>query len=366
LTLRVLFDGKAFIRHRRSGVTRYLSELIHEFRSHEQLGVDPVTPYRWVANSHLAEGWPGYTQVPLPGRMRPAVLERLNSRRMRRGSDGADLVHHSLYEEPSLEEWRAPRRVCTIYDFTFEHFPEFIGDWSDHLAVKELFIQRCDALICISQATHDDLLRFHPGLDKPAVVVPLGVGDEFLNPQPTHIRGVPDRYLLYVGNRHPHKNVDLLLSAFADISARQTDLHLVLAGAYLPAETARLQELGIADKTIRLRVSDRQLPSLYQRAEAFVFPSRYEGFGLPVLEAMAAGCPVAISDAPALLELASDVALVFDPDDRDMLVSQIERLTADRGLAESLREKGRRRAEEFTWRRTAELTVAAYDQALAA
>jgi glycosyltransferase involved in cell wall biosynthesis len=366
LTLRVLYDGKAFMRHHRSGVTRYLSELIHEFRGHPQLGVDPVTPYRWVANSHLAEGWPGYTQIPLPGRLRPPVLDRLNARRIRTGSDGADLVHHSLYEVPSLETWRAPRRVCTIYDFTFEHFPEFLGDWSDHLAAKELFIERCDALLCISQATHDDLIRFHPGLDKPALVVPLGVGEEFFDPEPARIRGLPERYLLYVGNRHLHKNVDLLLRAFAEIGATQPDLHLVLAGAYLPAETARLQELGIADRTTRLRVSDRQLPWLYRRAEAFVFPSRYEGFGLPVLEAMAAGCPVAISDAPALLELAADVALVFDPDDLDAIVSQIERLTSDRALADDLREKGRRRAEELTWRHTAELTAAAYGQALSA
>ncbi len=364
MTLRVLYDGKAFIRHRRSGITRYLSELIHEFRAHPDLGVDPVTPYRWVANSHLAEGWPGYTQVPLPGRLRPAVLERLNARRIRRGSDGADLVHHSLYEPSSLETWRAPHRVCTIYDFTFEHFPEFLREWGDHLEAKQLFIERCDALICISQATHDDLLRFHPGLDKPSFVVPLGVGEEFFDPEPAQISGLPDRYMLYVGNRHPHKNVDLLLSAFAEIRSKYSDLQLVLVGAYLPAETARLEELGIADRTVRLRVSDRELPWIYRGAEAFVFPSRYEGFGLPVLEAMAAGCPVAMSNAPALLELGSEVALVFDPDDRDTLVGLIERLLTDPDLADDMRGKGRHRAGEFTWRRTAELTVSAYDQAV--
>jgi glycosyltransferase involved in cell wall biosynthesis len=322
-----------------------------------------VTPYRWVANSHLAEGHPGYTQIPLPGRLRPAVLERLNARRIRRGSGEADLVHYSLYEVPSLETWTAPCRVCTIYDFTFEHFPEFLK-WSDHLEAKELFIQRCDALICISQATHDDLIRFHPKLDKPSFVVPLGVGQEFFDPEPARIRGLPDRYLLYVGNRHPHKNVELLLRAFAEICSDHPDLHLVLAGAYLPAETARLQELGIAGRTVRVRVSDRQLPWLYHRAQAFVFPSRYEGFGLPVLEAMAAGAPVAISNAPALLELGSDIALVFDPDDQEALAGQIERLISDPALADRMRGEGRRRAGEFTWRRTAELTVAAYDQVL--
>jgi glycosyltransferase involved in cell wall biosynthesis len=368
LSLRVLYDHEAFIRHGRSGITRYLSELIREFRAHPDLGIDPVTPYRWVANGHLAEGLPGYTRIPLPRSVRAQILRRLNARRVRRAADGADLVHHSVYEEPMLEAWRARRRISTIYDFTFERFPDLLPEWrTGHLAAKALFIERCDVLICISQTTRDDLLRFHPGLDKPLFVVPLGVGDEFFEPVPARIRGLPDRYLLYVGNRYPHKNVDLLLRAFGDLFHDHPDLHLVLVGAYLPTETARLEELGIADRTIRLRgVSDQQLPWLYHRAEAFVFPSRYEGFGLPVLEAMAAGCPVAMSDTPALLEVGSDVTLIFEPDDsEETLAQQIERLISDRALAESLRGQGRQRAREFTWSRTAELTVAAYRQALA-
>jgi glycosyltransferase involved in cell wall biosynthesis len=363
--LKVLYDGTAFIRHRRSGVTRYLSALIHEFNADPDFGVDPVTPYRWVANDHLASKRAGFTHIPLPGRLRPAVLERLNARRIRRAADTADLVHYSVYEAASLDAWRAPRRVCTIYDFTVERFPEFGREWSEYLPTKALFIERCDALICISQTTHDDLIRFHPELDKPTFVVPLGVGDEFFNPVQTRIRGLPERYLLYVGNRHPHKNVDLLLRAFADIRSDHPDLHLVLAGAYLQPETSRLQELGIADWTVRLRVSDHQLPWLYHQAEAFVFPSLYEGFGLPVLEAMAAGCPVAMSDAPALLELASDVALVFERDDPDALAGEVQKLVSDRILADRMRERGRRRAKGFTWRRAAALTAAAYDQALA-
>jgi glycosyltransferase involved in cell wall biosynthesis len=364
LSLRVLYDGEAFIRHRRSGITRYLSQLIHELRADRGLGIEPVTPYRWVANSHLAEGWPGYTQIPLPGRFRPAVLGRLNARRVRRAADDADLVHHSLYEEAALDAWRGRRRICTIYDFTFERFPDLLGDQSAHLAAKALFIERCDALICISQATHDDLIRFHPGLQKPSFVIPLGVGNDFFQPEPVRIRGLPERYLLYVGNRHAHKNVDVLFRAFVELTSRHGDLRLVLVGAYLPDEAGRLRELGIADKTVRLRVSDRQLPWLYHQARAFVFPSLYEGFGLPVVEAMAAGCPVAVADTAALLELVADSATVFKPDDPGALAGEIERILGDPRLAGELRNAGRRRAREYTWRRTAELTAAAYQRAI--
>ena len=361
---RVLFDGEAFIRHRRSGITRYLSELIHQFRASPALGVEPVTPYRWVANSHLADGSSDYTQIPLPGRLRPQLLGCLNTR-LRRGSGDADLVHHSLYQKEALARWKGRRRVCTVHDFTFERFPELFGDTSGHLAAKAIFLERCDALICVSRTTFNDLERFHPGLDKPTFVVPHGVGEHFFEPEQVRIRRLPPRYLLYVGNRHPHKNVELLLRAFARVSVHEKDLHLVLVGAYLSDEDVQLRELGIARRTLRLKVSDRELPWLYHQARAFVFPSLYEGFGLPVLEAMAAGCPVAVADADALVELASEVALVFERDDPDLLAEQIERLLSDRALATRLREAGRTRARDFTWRLTAERTAAAYAQASA-
>ena len=360
----MLFDGEAFFRHRRSGITRYLSELIHEFRTDPAMGIDPVTPYRWVTNRHLTEGWAGYSAVPLPRALRPRVLPWLNARHSRE-LEPVDLVHHSLYEERALRAWRTRRRICNVYDFTFERFPELAGDASAHLAAKAQFLERCDAVICISQTTRDDLSRFHPGLDKSISVIPLGVGERFFESRPTRIPRLPERYLLYVGNRHRHKNVDLLLQAFAEVSEQDADLHLVLAGAHLADENARRRARD-RGRTLRLKVSDRALPWLYRRAEAFVFPSLYEGFGLPVLEAMAAGCPVAVSDADALLEVASDAALVFRPDDPGMLAGQIERLLADRALADQLREAGRRRASEFTWRRTAALTAAAYDRVISA
>lgn len=365
MTRRVLYDGEAFVRHRRSGITRYLSELIHEFRSDPNLGVEPVTPYRWVANSYLADGSEGYTQIPLPPRLRSSVFGLLNARRTRR-AEAADLVHHSLYEERALEAFQGHRRVCNVYDFTLELFPDLLEPSSAHLAAKSMFLRRCDAVICISQTTRDDLRRFHPELDKPTFVVPLGVGKRFFEPESVRIRGLPDRYVLFVGHRFPHKNADLLLHAFAAIARRDLNLHLVLIGAHPSDERARLKELGIADRTLRMHASDAELAWLYHQAEAFVFPSIYEGFGLPVLEAMAAGCPVVMSNAAALLEVAGEAALIVEPGDADALAAQTERLLADRALRDQLRAAGRRRAEAFTWLRTAELTAAAYERVLAA
>lgn len=360
---RVLFDGEAFARHRRSGITRYFAEMIGQFRADPSLGVEPVTPYRYIANEHLKETAPDrFRQVPLPGRWREQLLAKANAHAMR-AAEPADLVHYSLYEPSALETWQAPRTVCTVYDFTYELRPDLFPGTGPALVDKQLFLDRCDALLCISQTTYDDLRTVHPNIDKPVFVTPLGVSDAFFAPKTARIRGLPERYLLHVGNRYVHKNVDVLFQAFAEVAKADPSLFLVLSGNNLPEEPARLAELGIADRTIALKATDAQLPWLYRQAEAFVFPSLYEGFGLPVLEAMAASCPTIIANVPALLEVAGETAMVFEPHDVPMLIEDIHRMLGDRQVRDKFGEAGARRAREFTWRRTAEATSLAYDLA---
>lgn len=359
--LRVLFDGYAFVQHRRSGMTRYQAELIAAFEADPTKNVRPVMPYRFVSNLHLAAADPTFHALPLPHRWRAPVLGRLNRRWDGLAKD-VDLVHAvtHLGVEP---EGDTPV-VLTVHDFTYELMPALFEDVSDDLRRKARWLDRASAVICVSEATRADLRRFHPEFDRPVVVAPHAVSAAFTQARRTPLRGLPDRYLLHVGNRHRHKNVDLLLRAFAEIAPRDPDLHLVLTGAGLPAERDLLDELGIAHRTHVMKVSDARLPSLYACAEAFVFPSLYEGFGLPLLEAMASGCPVVMSEIPASLEVAGDAALTVDPRDVGGLVSAIERITRDRALAASLRDAGRRRAEMFTWDRSAQLTATAYDRAV--
>jgi glycosyltransferase involved in cell wall biosynthesis len=135
---------------------------------------------------------------------------------------------------------------------------------------------------------------------------------------------------------------------------------LVLIGASGSAETAKLRELGIADRTVRLRVSDAVLPWVYRRAVALMHTSLWEGFGLPVVEAMASRCPVVAADLGALTEVGGDAVLVFAPHDRDALVAHVERILTDPTEADRLRRAGDARARQYTWRRTAELTARVY------
>jgi glycosyltransferase involved in cell wall biosynthesis len=359
----VHFEGTAFVLHRWSGISRYFTELIAAFEGDPSLGVEPVTPYRFVTNKHLAAARPGVYSLPLPRSRRRAVLDRLNRRSARRADLDGVVTHYPLYEPHLLAEAQAGPSVTTVYDFTMEAHPELFGDVSTHLELKRRYLESCDALVCISEATRNDLHRFHPGLDKPVVVTPLAVSDEFRAAAPRRPRGLPERYLLHVGNRAEHKNLELVLEAFRRLSATDPTLYLVLSGQGLPGEEERIAALGIAGRTKIVRLSDRALPAAYRHAQAFVFPSRYEGFGLPLLEAMTAGCPALISDNPALLEVAGDTAEVVGADDVDGAVAALERLIGDRDLARRRRAAGLQRARDFTWRRTAEGTVAAYEQA---
>ncbi|HEY0904784.1 MAG TPA: glycosyltransferase family 1 protein [Marmoricola sp.] len=360
--LRVEFDGSAFVLHRRSGISRYFAELIAAYDADPRLGVEALTPYRYVTNVHVAGGVRDLRAVPLPRQLRRDVLGRLN-RRASAHRTRPDVVHFPLYTPSALAEVGTAKAVTTVYDFTVEVMPELFGDTAADLRNKQIFLERCDALACISETTRADLHRLHPRLDKPVVVTPLAVSEQFHSASDRRVRGIPEPYLLHVGNRAPHKNLDLLMRAFRELMPTHPDLHLVLSGAAAPGEVEALRELGILERTRLVKVSDRDLPSLYRRAAAFVFPSRYEGFGLPALEAMAAGCPAVVSSTPALVEVTADAALVVDPDDVDGLVATLEQVLADRACADRLVRSGRERAATFSWRRTAELTATAYDLA---
>jgi glycosyltransferase involved in cell wall biosynthesis len=222
-------------------------------------------------------------------------------------------------------------------------------------------------------------LRRHTRIDGKLIrVVPLGVDTtRFVPVEPDATLRAryglsgDERYVVYVGSEHPRKNLGTLVEAFAAAAGRSRELRLLKVGrAHHADERARLRALaaglGVADRVRFLDdVPERDLPALYGAASVCVIPSLYEGFGLPVLEAMACGVPVVCSNRTSLPEVAGDAALVVEPSVR-ALASAIEAVLGDPSQAAALRERGLRRAAEYTWRRTAESTARAYEELLAA
>ena len=287
---------------------------------------------------------------------------------------GVDLVH-SLASTAPL--WGRFRRVVTVHDLIYARFPDAhpgIRDRGMRILVPAA-VRRSDRVIAISQSTRADLVDLLGLRAQKIDVVPQGVGAprgaEPLSAAETRARlQLGEReVVLSLSAKRPHKNLLALIAALALISPERRP-QLVLPGypTWHEAELrARAAELGVSSEVhMPGWLSAPELEGLWALARVFVFPSLYEGFGLPVLEAMARGVPVACSNASSLPEVAGDAALLFDPRDQHAIAESISRLLGDDGLRARLCTLGRQRASEFTWERTARLTLDSYARALAA
>jgi glycosyltransferase involved in cell wall biosynthesis len=287
---------------------------------------------------------------------------------------GVDLVH-SLASTAPL--WGPYRRVVTVHDLIYARFPDA------HAGLREKGMRvlvpaaarRAHRVIADSLSTRDDLIELL-GLARERIdVVPLGLGAaRRAEPLPEpDVRARLDlrdrRVVLSLSAKRPHKNLLALIGALKAIAPAERPM-LVLPGyptAHEQELRARVDALGL-EHDVRLLgwIDERELEGLWSLADAFVFPSLYEGFGLPVLEAMARGVPVACSNVSSLPEVAGDAALLFDPREKSAIAGAITLLLGDPQLAERLRECGRERARDFTWERTARATIDSYRRALAA
>lgn len=266
-------------------------------------------------------------------------------------------------------------RVITVYDLIYAHYPE-TTTWLLDKGVRVLVpaaARSADRVITLSEATRLDLIEtLH--LDAGRIdVVPPGIGT-VRRVQPLAEADVRARFelgdrrvLLTLSAKRPHKNLARLIGALARVPPDRRPL-LVLPGYptwHEPELRRQADSLGMhGDVRFLGWVEDAEVEGLWETAAAFVFPSLYEGFGLPVLEAMARGVPVACSSAPSLREAAGDAALLFDPSDERAIAEAIVRLLSDESLRNDLRERGLLRAKQFSWERAAQLTLSSYRRAL--
>jgi glycosyltransferase involved in cell wall biosynthesis len=248
------------------------------------------------------------------------------------------------------------RQVTVFHDLQHKRHPEYFR-WFDLPFWRMLLwasAHRSDRLIAVSEATRADLLLFYHIPQERTVVIAHGVEPAFSSLD----RSRTEAYLLCVSTLHPHKNLPRLIRAYG---SKPRDFRLILAGlrGFHAEPVERLiTEMGLKESVqITGWVPREELYALYARARAFAYPSVFEGFGMPVLEALAAGIPVACSDIAPLREVAGDTALFFDPLDEDDIASAIERIMNDVILRDSLAKSGLERARGFTWERSARQTL---------
>jgi len=314
----------------------------------------------------------------LPLATRPWRLVAALSQRLDFGLDrwlpDCDLFHATEHLLPRL---KGVRTVLTVHDLIFLLFPQYhlpLNKWFLNRFMP-IFVRRADAIIAVSQCTKDDLIRHYAVPPEKITVIYEGVDARF---QPVtdpdalaRVRarhGLPERYILYVGTIEPRKNLTTLLEAYAALirnrKSKIGNRKLVIVGrkGWLYKDFfRRLRELGLEGEVIFPGfVPDEDLPALYSAAELFVFPSLYEGFGLPPLEAMACGTPIITSNASSLPEVVGEAGIMVEPRDVRGLVEAMERVLTDEGKRREMRGKGLRQAAGFSWERAAQGTLEVY------
>ena len=358
--IKVAFDHQIFAIQRHGGISRYFSRLL-DFLPGQQVTARALAPLH--VNSYIDAETPRRVW----GRRLP---DGRIARRIARDVDGVlqrpltylftpDIVHETYYASKRT----APRRcrvALTVYDMIHELFPDLFPN-DDTVVRKADAIGRADHIFCISQNTRDDLIRFFPEAADRTSVTLLGFDNAPDLPN-TSTRAMTRPYILFVGGRHGYKNFSALLEAYAGSPALRGgfDLLCIGGGPLLPPETEAIGKAGLQASVRHETVDDATLHRRYRDAALFVYPSLYEGFGIPPLEAMSADCPVVAMNASSIPEVCGDAAEYAVPGDPTSLLKAMENVIGDERRANELRAAGRARLACFSWQRCAEQTARCY------
>lgn len=359
-SIRVLFDTQAFRHQRYGGISRYYAELIRRLPS---LNVAPVLHLPCVDNEYaIAAGLSsrlGAATLAAHPVLRWLYYRALAGNDLLRSTiDDYDILHRTYYAAPGPV--RRPS-VCTVVDMIPELLPHFFPEGNPHHRKRDV-VQASDLVFSISESTTRDVLELYGGPASRVVTTPLGIDCQAFadGPRISHPFRAP--YVLFVGLRHRYKNFQRFGLAAAAVLATHPEVSLALVGGgvLLEGEREIFSRAGVLDRVVQASVPDAALPSIYREAEVFVFPSEYEGFGLPILESFACGCPVAASRASCFPEVGGAAIEYFDPKSTDEIAQSIERILRSRSRADELRRLGSERVKIYSWQRTAELTAEAY------
>jgi glycosyltransferase involved in cell wall biosynthesis len=368
--MRIFYDHQVFSLQDAGGVTRYQYELIRNL----QLTTDvEITVLMGLNASVMSLQELSNVQTRIlswktglrPGYLRYAMNETISAV-LPPALGRFDIYHVMLYRAIPL--LRRRRLVVTHHDCTHERFPHLFRNASFIMERKRALFSQADAIICVSESSRRDLLHFYNVDEHKTHVIHHGFSPLAVGSSVAEANGIPNSpYLLYVGLRARYKNFLLLLEAFSR-SGLAGDFQLVVigGGAFSQEEQAKIASLGISNRICHIpKAGEATLAHAYRNAALFVYPSLYEGFGLPTLEAMSLGCPILVHRTSSLPEVCGDAAFYFDKSDAGELSrALVSTLQDSQGIAMK-RRLGRERVRLYDWSQSAKSTLAVYRAVLA-
>ena len=365
--MKVFFDHQVFSVATSGGVSRYFVELGVALNQQESIDVSILCPFN---QSELVRG--SRAKLPLLGLdfshivAVPNRLARLLNHLLVRPMTAfakPDIVHETYYSFERTAPVTA-QVVTTVHDTIPELLPNLFLQAEEHKKLIRAVLRQADWVVCVSESTRRDMLKIYDFDPDRVTVTPLGNSIQPSTKDPIRL----DRpYFLHVGARYSYKNFIGLLEAFGRASLHRT--HFLVSYSHHPLgalELDAMKQFGVPENTvIHVSGDDEKMARYYAGAEALVVPSLYEGFGLPVVEAMSCGCPVLSSNAGSLPEVAGDAALYFDPRDTDAIGAAMLRIASSTQERMRMVHLGLARAARFSWERCAAATAAAYRQVMA-
>lgn len=358
IEMELLVDDQIFSMQKFGGISRYFVEILNRMPSDINVRNTTLLSDNFFLRHDAAKAGQSF-HLPDIFKKRK-IYERLNGwsrERTLRRSD-FDVFHPTYFDPYFLGSLKRPY-VITVHDMIYERFPHLFDKNDPTIEQKRATITRADKIIAISEYTKMDVMDIYGIPEDRIEVIYHGHSMRVDEAQP--MTGLPSDYVLYVGQRYHYKNFGRFLEAFSRLHKLHPEISLVCTGrGFSRQELSEIARLGLHSAVQSRFVTDNQLAYLYKQALCFVFPSLYEGFGIPILESFAMGCPVLLSDASCFPEVAGDAALYFDPNDADAMVASMLKVVEDSALRDSMAKKGYDRLGLFSWEKTAEETAALY------
>jgi glycosyltransferase involved in cell wall biosynthesis len=368
----VLYDNHIFVTQTYGGVSRIFYELIKNLAEKEEVNIFLFLGF--FVNHFPLEDLKKKMAFYFGKRIRPLPYTKKFLRVFNtvlfdlfKPHKEIDIFHPTDYS-PVVPRWKKSPLVVTVYDMIYELYPHFFKnlDIKNRIERKKRCIERADGIIAISNSTKNDLLTFYNVDEKKVRVIYPGAPSHIQLNENKNLFANKKPYILYVGTRkRSYKNFKNLLMAFASNKKinKEFDLMCFGGGVLTPGEIELISQAGSQDHVFQMSGDDDILRQLYMNARAFVYPSLYEGFGLPPLEAMVYGCPVIASHVSALPEVLGEAAVYFDPHDPASISTALEKVLLSNSKIQEMVRKGFIQAQQYSWSKMAGETYRVYKDA---
>jgi glycosyltransferase involved in cell wall biosynthesis len=372
--MKIVLDPQIFNIQKYGGISRYYTEIFSILAQKSEN--DVVLPLFYTNNVYLKESkllqknnnlfFSILFFLPKIGISTKSITRKKSKQLANNTISNADydLFVPTYYDSYFIDFLGSKPFVLTVYDMIHELFPQYFADDSFGVVKnKILLMEKATTIIAVSQNTKRDILKIYPHIDASKIEV-VYHGSSIKIDESVKVN-LPDNYILFVGSRDNYKNFIFLLKSIATLLKKNSSLSLICAGGgeFKKRELDLITELELENQIIQISFQENELGHYYKNAKCFVFPSMYEGFGIPVLESMACGCPIVLANHSSFPEVAGDAGVYFDLNSSEDLKIKIEDLITDENLRKEYSEKGLEQVKKFNWKNAAEECLKVYEMA---